>query len=98
LIENDEVKFNLDYHKAPRSRVAPERIQKSATIQTEEIPTIDSSVSNSNVSFKNIFRYLEGETNNKMQSWMSSNICYHSCDIYLDYLNTTSRFFNQFIS
>jgi hypothetical protein len=46
FIENDDVKFNLDYRKAPKSKNVPERIQKSATMQTDEIPTISSAITN----------------------------------------------------
>ncbi len=45
------MKFNLDDRRAPKTQVPPERTQKSATIQTEEVPTIDPSVSNTNLSF-----------------------------------------------
>jgi hypothetical protein len=58
--KNDYVKFHLGDPKPPLSQVIPERIQKSATMQTDEIPTISSaikknekpSVSNQNFSLK----------------------------------------------
>jgi hypothetical protein len=53
------ITFNLDNRKSRVHRVAPQRIQKSATIQTDEIPVISSaiqkdeksSVSNQNFTF-----------------------------------------------
>jgi hypothetical protein len=44
LNKNYYARFCLGNRKSPLSRVVPERIQKSATMQTDEIPTISSAV------------------------------------------------------
>ncbi len=47
------MRFNLDNHKPPLSQVTSERIQKTATIQTEETSAISSATENENSSVSN---------------------------------------------
>jgi len=51
--KNYFVRFNLDNHKPPLSQVTSERIQKTATIQTEETSAISSATENENSSVSN---------------------------------------------